>query len=238
MRKVHFYISSCVLTVIIGGIFSPLFAAGSTYTGEIDICRDKREKKMEKTIENYVCPTWPLSTQEVAFQVVMSLEFKKLDDKVKKDLKSLYEGTNKDVGQLATNIGDLFDDSKSTPAKYPAQYSNICNKTVIFEVSAYFTEKGIINKTSESVTTDNSASSYVYWQQGCQDLVNKKLQSYKDAAWILWESAIVTSFKNDKHEYMRKLKDQYEKFLNKWTTYLGQLGVIKDKWPSKSKDTQ
>jgi hypothetical protein len=37
---------------------------------------------------------------------------------------------------------------------------------------------------------------------------------------------------------MRKLKDQYEKFLNKWTTYLGQLGVIKDKWPSKSKDTQ
>lgn len=57
MRKLHFYISFCVVTVIIGGVFSPLFAAGSTYTGEIDACRDKRDKKMEKTIEDYVCPT-------------------------------------------------------------------------------------------------------------------------------------------------------------------------------------
>lgn len=192
---------------------------------------------MEKTIEDYVCPTWPLSIQEVAFQVVMSLEFKKLDDKVKKDLKSLHEGTNKDVGQLATDIGDLFD-AANDKSVYPAQYSKICNKTVMSEVSAYFTEKGIVNKTSESVTTDNNSSSYVYWQKGCQDLVNKKLLAYKDAAWLLGESAIVTSFKNDKHDYMRKLKDQYEKFLNKWTTYLGQLGVIKDKWPSKSAKVQ
>lgn len=237
MRKLHFYISFCVVTVIIGGVFSPLFAAGSTYTGEIDACRDKRDKKMEKTIEDYVCPTWPLSIQEVAFQVVMSLEFKKLDDKVKKDLKSLHEGTNKDVGQLATDIGDLFD-AANDKSVYPAQYSKICNETVMSEVSAYFTEKGIVNKTSESVTTDNNSSSYVYWQKGCQDLVNKKLLAYKDAAWLLGESAIVTSFKNDKHDYMRKLKDQYEKFLNKWTTYLGQLGVIKDKWPSKSAKVQ
>lgn len=68
--------------------------------------------------------------------------------------------------------------------------------------------------------------------------MNKKLQAYKDSAWLLGESAVVKSFKNDKHTYMRKLKDQYEKFLNKWTIYIGQLGVIKDKWPSKTKVTQ
>lgn len=69
----------------------------------------------------------------------------------------------------------------------------------------------------------------------CQELVDLKLKAYKEAAWLLGEGAVVKSFKNDKHEYMRKLKDQYEKFLNKWTTYIGQLGVIKDKWPAKTK---
>ena len=68
--------------------------------------------------------------------------------------------------------------------------------------------------------------------------MDKKLQAYKESAWLLGEGAIVASFKNDKHTYMRKLKDQYEKFLNKWTIYIGQLGVIKDKWPSKTKVTQ
>lgn len=68
--------------------------------------------------------------------------------------------------------------------------------------------------------------------------MDKKLQAYKDSAWLLGESAVVKSFQNDKHSYMRKLKDQYEKFLNKWTTYIGQLGVIKDKWPSKTKNVQ
>ena len=68
--------------------------------------------------------------------------------------------------------------------------------------------------------------------------MNKKLQAYKESAWLLGEVAVVKSFKKDKHDYMRKLKDQYEKFLNKWTTYIGQLSVIKDKWPSKTKVTQ
>ncbi len=50
--------------------------------------------------------------------------------------------------------------------------------------------------------------------------MDRKLQAYKEAAWLLGESALVKSFKHDKHEYMRGLKDQYEKFLNKWTIYV------------------
>lgn len=238
MKKIHFYMSFSLLSVIIGGIFfSPLFAAGATYTSEIDTCFKANKEGRAKTIEDYVCPVGILAPQQIAFQVVMSLEFKKLDDKVKKNLKSIHEGTNKDVGQLDTNIKDLFDTSNSK-AIYPAQYTEICNKTVMTEVSAYFTEKWISNKMTDGVTTDNDASNFVFWQKGCQNLADRKLLAYKDAAWLLGESAIVTSFKKDKHEYIGKLKDQYEKFLNKWTTYLGQLGVIKDKWPSKSAKVQ
>lgn len=49
------------------------------------------------------------------------------------------------------------------------------------------------------------------------------------------ESAIVRSYTNDKHDYVVKLKDKYEKFLNKWTIYLGQMATIKDKWNKKLK---
>lgn len=221
--------SFCVLTVIISGAFSPLFAApeAGKWTSKIEECMNKREKKIEKTEEEYVCPTWSLSPQEVAFQVIMSLEFKKLDEEVKEKLKTIHKETNKDVGKLASDIKYDFEDT------YPNKYRAICDSKTIWEAALSFGEKW------GSITTDNHAADFVAWQSGeCGKLVDKKIQAYKDAAWLLGESAIVTSFKNDKHDYMRKLKDQYEKFLNKWTTYLGQLGVIKDKWPSKSAKVQ
>lgn len=237
MKKRRFYLSFCVWTVIIGGIFSPIFAAWATYTSEIDICRKANADGRAKTIEDYICPVGILTPQQIAFQVVMSLEFNKLDRQVKKDLESIYTGNNKDIGQLSTNIADLFDKTKNN-ALYPAQYEKVCNEIVIKEVASYFTEKNMKNNTNDTITTDNDASLFLFWQKWCQNLVDKKIQSYKDTAWLLGESAMVKSFKDDKHEYMRKLKDQYEKFLNKWITYLGQLGVIKDKWPSKSKKVQ
>lgn len=178
-----------------------------------------------------------MSYQEVVLQVIMSKEFNVLDKQIKTDLKKIYDGGNKDIGQLATNIRDLFD-SSNNEAIYPLQYAKICNKTTVNEASLYFTEK------EASLTTDN-IQKFLYGQKtgdiqylSCQELVNKKLIAYKESAWLLGESALVKSFLNDKHTYIRKLKDQYEKFLNKWTIYVGQLGVIKDKWPSKTKKVQ
>jgi len=59
MKKTSFYMSFCVLTVIISGAFSPLFAApeAGKWTSKIEECMNKREKKIEKTEEEYVCPT-------------------------------------------------------------------------------------------------------------------------------------------------------------------------------------
>ncbi|HBB26955.1 TPA: hypothetical protein DCZ36_00470, partial [Candidatus Gracilibacteria bacterium] len=175
---------------VTSGVFSPLFAlesTGSKYTGKIDACIKANKEGKAKTIEDYVCPTGTLSIQQIAFQVVMSGEFKKLDDEVKKDLKNIHEGTNKDIGALATNIGDLFDTSNGT-AKYPAKYAEICNTTVMKETALYFEEKGASSKIKDGITTDNDANNFVFGQKGCSELVNKKLQAYKDSAWLLGES--------------------------------------------------
>ncbi|MDD5197803.1 MAG: hypothetical protein PHN60_03000 [Candidatus Gracilibacteria bacterium] len=238
MRSVISYIT--ILSFIASGVFSPLFAAESArskYTGKIDVCIKANKEGRAKTIEDYVCPVGTLSPQQIAFQVVMSIEFKKLDNEVKKDLQKIHKETNKDIGQLSSNIRDLFDRSNKKSV-YPAKYEEICNTLVMNETILYFKEKGESSKMSDGVTTDNDANNFIFGQEGCSRLVDKKLQAYKESAWLLGESAVVTSFKNDKHTYMRKLKDQYEKFLNKWTIYIGQLGVIKDKWPSKTKVVQ
>ena len=91
----------------------------------------------------------------------MSIEFKKLDDQVKADLQSLYNGTNKDVGQLSTNIGDLFDKTR-LEAKYPDKYLSICNTTVITEASNYFKAKGESSKMTDGLTTDYNSQDFVF----------------------------------------------------------------------------
>lgn len=73
------------------GVCSPLFAAGSKYAGDIDACIKANKAGKAKTIEDYVCPVGTLKPQQIAFQVVMSKEFKKIDDDVKKDLKTIHE---------------------------------------------------------------------------------------------------------------------------------------------------
>lgn len=162
-KNTAFLVGTC-LSMILGGIFLTAFAEGSKYTGEIDACIKANKDGKAKTIEDYVCPVGTLKPQQIAFQVIMSMEFKKLDEEVKNDLKGIYEGGNKDVGQLATNIGDLFDSSKGT-SKYPDKYSKICNSTAIEETEAYFKEKGESSKLSDGVTTDNDAKNFVYGQK-------------------------------------------------------------------------
>ncbi len=217
-------IIALLLFLAIHNTYLSVFAETSKYWNQIQQCLDAREPngKWAKTIENFVCPVGSLSLQQIVFQVIMSIEFKKLDDEIKVKLSKIYAWSNKDIGQLATDIGVLF--NETNPQSYPSKYKNICNTIVIKEANLYLQEK------KTSLTTDNDAKNFVFWEKGCQTLVDRKLMAYKDAAWLLGESALVNSFKKDKHDYMRKLKDEYEKFLNKWTMYIGQLGVIKDKW--------
>lgn len=96
MKKSVFYIGIFLSTIVIGGVSSPIFAAGK-YTGEIDACIKANKEGRAKSIEEYVCPVGTLKPQQIAFQVIMSIEFKKLDEEVKKDLKAIHDGTNKDI---------------------------------------------------------------------------------------------------------------------------------------------
>lgn len=119
-------------------------------------------------------------------------------------------------------------DTTVTDSKYPKRYAEVCDKTIVAETMKHF----------GSLQTDSDTSSFVTGQSRCQALVKRKLKAYKESAWLLGQSAIVNSYEEDKHDFIKELKAEYEQFLNKWTVYIGQLGVIKDKWPSKTRTVQ
>jgi hypothetical protein len=151
IRITAFIINLCF---VFHAAFLPVFAETSKHTSNIDKCTQAREKGKAKSIEDFVCPVGSFSLQQIAFQVIMSIEFKKLDAEIKKKLAEIYAGSNKDIGQLATNIGVLFDERN--PESYPSRYKKICNTIVIQEADLYLQEK------KTSLTTDNDAKNFVF----------------------------------------------------------------------------
>lgn len=68
--------------------------------------------------------------------------------------------------------------------------------------------------------------------------MDTKLSAYREIARLVALDTTVMSYAEDKNNFTRRLKKQYENFLMEWMIYIGQLAVIKDKWPSKTKITQ
>ncbi len=205
----------------------PDIPRASQYSWQIDECIKANASKdgvAAKTITAYVCPGGKLMPQQIAFQVILDLEFQKIDKEVEADLKGMQSKSTKDIGIVDTFIKSLFDETGTPEGKYPSRYKQICDQTVHDEAIKHFGK----------ITTDTDTKNYFAGQSACNILVDKKMSAYRNASWLLGESAVLNSYKKDKHTYITKLKDLYEKFLNKWTIYIGQIGRIKSKWPSKT----
>gem|GEM_PF-6413115 len=123
-----------------------------------------------------------------------------------------------------TYVKSLFDETGTPEGKYPSRYKQICDQVVHDETIKHFGK----------ISTDFDTKNFFAGQAACNILVDKKMSAYRNASWLLGQSAVLNSYKKDKHTYITKLKDLYEKFLNKWTIYIGQIGRIKSKWPSKT----
>lgn len=200
----------------------------SQYSWQIDECIKANAAGTAKTITTYVCPGGKLMSQQVAFQAILDLEFQKIDREVEVDLKSIQSGSTKDIGAVDTYIKSLFDETSIPEGKYPKKYRQICDQTIRNEAIKHFGK----------ISTDFDTKNFVAGQTACNILVDKKISAYRNTGWLLGESAVINSYRKDKHTYITKLKDLYEKFLNKWTIYIGQIGRIKSKWPSKTSKCQ
>jgi hypothetical protein len=75
MKKAAIMFLSFVFTAVSVGFFPMVANAG--YEGQIAACLEARKKGQAKTIQDYVCPEGIIGDQDVAYQVVLDLEFKK-----------------------------------------------------------------------------------------------------------------------------------------------------------------
>lgn len=66
-----------------------------------------------------------MAEQDVAYRVILDLEFKKIDKEAEAKLKEMQARTGKDFVKMDTDISNWFD-STSADAEFPTKYSATC----------------------------------------------------------------------------------------------------------------
>jgi hypothetical protein len=172
-----------------------------------------------------------LADQDVAYQVILDLEFQKIDKDADGRLRQMQARTGKDFVEMDREVTNWFD-TTSEKSEFYERYSKVC--------SDLSDSKNVLRQTveafgsGESVSTDSQTVQFSGNSAWCDSLVVGKLSAYKGAARIFVQNNVVKSYKEDKRDFVGRLKKEYENFLMKWMVYLGELSRIKDKWINKT----
>lgn len=169
-----------------------------------------------------------MGDQDVAYRVILDLEFKKTDKEAEGRLKQMQAATGNNFVSMETDVTNWFD-TTSADSEFNQKYMKTC--------SDLSDPKSVLRQTVESmsgVTTDGSTSFFAGNQEKCGSLVKTKLAGYKSAARLFAQQNVADSYKSDKKDFIDKLKDIYRNFLMKWMVYIGELSRIKSKWNEKT----
>lgn len=207
------------------------FSVHAGYDGQIKACLEARDRGQAKSIKDYVCPEGLMGDQDVAYQVVLDLEFRKIDRDAAKRLKDMQSRMGKDFVQMDTDTSNWFD-TTSKDSEFSDRYGKICSdlsdsKSVLGQTVAAFADKG-------GVTTDSQTARFAGNPAWCDTLVKRKLAAYAETSRLFTEQNVLESYDRDKKDLVDRLKDEYRNFLMKWMIYIGEGARIKDKWPNKT----
>lgn len=113
-----------------GGVFAEetwMCPAKGAYSGQICQCLEARRPggAGAKSITDFVCPEPVLGEQDVAYRVILDIEFRKIDKEAEAKLKEMQARTGKDFVQMDTDIANWFD-STSEDAIFHKKYSETC----------------------------------------------------------------------------------------------------------------
>lgn len=204
--------------------------AKGAYSAQICQCLEARRPggAGAKSITEFVCPEPVLGDQDVAYRVILDLEFRKADKEAEAKLKEMQARTGKDFVAMDTDIANWFD-STSEDAVFHKKYSQTC-----LDLGDPSSVLGQAVASLGSVSTDGSTPAFSGNRESCDSLVTRKLSAYKSAARIFAAQNVAESYKSDKKDFIDQLKDIYRNFLMKWMVYIGELSRIKSKWNEKT----
>lgn len=165
------------------------------------------------------------------YQAVLDVLFTDIDNKVESYLETLPK--EKIDLKACNDVSDKFSYNKWDFYK---KYKEVCEtgvKDYIAELMKNKKEIWIevnISGGIENFLINNSSK--------CIPLVETKLKSYEDTAWLILNRNIVDSYKKDKQKFMNDLKGKYRKLLLSLTEYMAQVLKINNQWNKATKKAQ
>lgn len=224
MKKNKSFIFIFIWLLINSILFSSVYSCA--YKGEIDACISANESWTTKAIEDFVCITW--TPEEVAYQVIVDLEFKPLDEEMDLFLEELE--TNKNyyfwIGRKKNYI-EALNDIESKRKYFRNWYNKICWKNVV-EIA-----KSCMEDETISVTTSQD----YFKVADCNTLLETKLEIFNDVAYsilLLNKTQVKT---DEKKLYDQKQRANYDMFLEILSVNFWYLERISKKWPRKLLNT-
>ena len=205
----------------------------SIYKAQIENCLKKRNLGQAKSIADYICPEGAMLDQDAAYQVVLDLEFRKIDKEIKAELQAFQKDKTKNALDVRKKLSDWFEQTSPDGGKYPKKYEKICHDLASDGNPLFETVKAFSG--SASVTTDGATAMFTASDSACTSLIERKIDAYQDMGELIGTKNIMKTYTDDKDMYTDTLKGEYEKFMMEWTIYIGELARIKSKWTQKTK---
>ncbi len=198
------------------------------YFSQIDRCMSAQENWSQKSIEDFVCINW--NRAKVSYQIILDMEFKKIDDKMDLTLTKLEENKNTYFWINADkSYIDWINYIHDKWAEFGKEYSELCS-SIILEKAISCSNK---DKSNQSVPISEAIKYFDNNWASCKDLINKKISIFKDVAfWVLMLNKLQIKA-DEKKTYDQTQRWNYDHLLDIMMINLWYIERIWQKWPSK-----
>lgn len=208
------------------------------YKSQSDRCTAAQNPNTTRSIQDFVCSFNP-DPQYRLVQIILDMEFKKIDKKVMKFLQDLEKDKDKFFWKNATKIkiDPLVDALDFVEYKlnfidweFAREYQELCNKTIRDKVINCIGKDEWVKATNAILVLKSINTPSV-----CQEIYKNKLEIYESIAINVLKLNKLSIRKDNKKTYQQENRWNYEKLIDYININVWYMERIWKKWPSKTK---
>ncbi len=193
------------------------------YKWKIDQCIEAQNWNT-KSIEDFVCITW--NKEEITYQVILDMEFKKIDKKMDKYMENLENNKSTYFWVWASKTYiDAVNDIHDIWNQFKADFFELCSDTIITKVLSC--------SASKKTTIVEWLKYFLYEWSSCKKLAEKKVSIFKDVSFSVLMLNKMQISADDKKLYDQWQRSNYDHLLDIMMINLWYIERIWQKWPSK-----
>lgn len=225
MFKFRWFINLFILFLLFFWFINFSYSDSCEYKNKINKCIDYNTKWKTREIDDFVCRVW--TKEQVMFQVILDLEFQKIDEKMDEYVDSLEKEKNRYYSKNLTYI-DWINDINKNKEFFRKQYLYLCwnisDDTIKW--------KALICSDELKLSIDNIQDFFSNQWSDCRKLVDMKMKIFDDVSyWLLMLNKLQIN-SDDKKKYDQWQRKNYDKLLDIMMINLWYIERIWQKIPS------